>query len=774
MSETTTMASEETTMSNKNLKNLMQEVREMYKTMVKETEYSLEFSYGLKRTFLEESIIFTLEELKSYSDEQIVELYEKYYDPNATAVEKRTEVADMREDLEQAKRMSNSVFQTKQEYEDIEKTYSDMLDDQWTARNSKENREHMLEDLKLLKEKAENVEDEIEKKKILHKIEVMEASISLDFVLTRIRTVTKAEHDRVMEYFFHEKSGSYTMERCKTRIKKFGYEPDWYKFFFNLEEKFLPETYHPFNNLFLFGMMRFISYSDPYNKEDQVYVRALLNSLTGLIYHKFDSEVEERIISVIQAYDDFYQDDRAYFEENNTTHPNHPVRIQYSQKNEADRKEALVKAMTAVKIPVPEESMTADDMQKYYNEKMEELIRNNTSNEETHGDAEVTENEDGSISIVPSFNKDKYRNPVDCIDGKFYYYGPGVTKDTDLDTYEGDSFFTVFQLLKKRGIQNNKEMLELHNPDVPTAWEQLSDLQPEEIDAIRKEASENIWYYLRFCTNGIFTLTAASMALVHALIHKVNTWACTPRQTGISYAYYYAMSWFLLYDSHVENISFVGRDMEESHHIRSTVLKNILEEGISEVIMNDPSVVYNISKKKLWVDTIDTLDAENTADLYYFGDFEFIPGMDDLVKDTDHFVWRHWAVLDSSPNDAYKVPEINRLLRDESRCTHWDDAMYDDTKLDFDTMRNKGQFLYVEKPVGEDLLPFTDTTYEDRMHTLIADPSEYQREILLKRETTPTTDTDVPEAVELFTKKIEEEGLRSVDEFLHSSSATEE
>lgn len=772
MAEEYKSSPEEGMVSNKAMRNLIQQARDMYNTMVKETEHSLEYSYNFKRTFLEESIVFTLDDLKKFTDEQIVALYEKYFDPTIPGAEseKRISVEDMREDLEQAKRMSNSVFQSKQEYEDIEKAYGEMLDEQWSLRNSKEHRQHMLDDLDTLKKQADLVTDEIEKKKILHKIEIMEASISLEFILTRIQTVTKKEHDKVMEQFFNEKEGSYTMERCASRIKKFGYEKEWYKYFFNLEEHYLPEEYYPFNNLFLFGMMRFIAYADPYSKEDQIYVKALINSLTGLIYHKLDSEVEERIIDLIKKYDDFYKEDLEYFKENNTTHPNHPIRIQYSQKNEADRKEALIKAMVSMQIPVPDDTMTADEMQKYYNEKLEEMIKNNTSNDETHGEAEVIENEDGSVSIRPSFNKDKYRNPVDCIEDKFYYYGPDVTKDTDLNTYEGDSFFNVYKILKSRGIKNCGCMLELLNPDVPTSWESSADLQPEELELVRKEASENIWYYLRFCTNHKFVLTVASMSLIYGMVHRVNTWACTPRQTGISYAYYYALSWFLLYKDTVNTLSFIGTDAAQSKAIVDVIINMLKNGGIDDVITNDPMTTYNVSKKKIRIDTLQSIDENDLADAYYFGDFEFIEGIDDLFADVKAPIWDKWLMFDSVPNDAYKVPNINKFLSNNAYCYHWMDESFDMLGMpEFDRMRNNNNVIYIEKKAGEDLLPFTDEEYKNRMNEMMRDANAYDREICLIRNVDISAGETVevkPTPVDIITKKIDEEGTISVDEFL--------
>ena len=78
MSDELMMKSEESRISNQNVKELIHQARDMYKTMVRETESTLTYSYGFKRTFLEESIVFTLDELKKYTDEQIQELYNRY------------------------------------------------------------------------------------------------------------------------------------------------------------------------------------------------------------------------------------------------------------------------------------------------------------------------------------------------------------------------------------------------------------------------------------------------------------------------------------------------------------------------------------------------------------------------------------------------------------------------------------------------------------------------------------------------------------------------
>ena len=791
MSDEVMMKSEESRISNQNVKELIHQARDMYKTMVRETESTLTYSYGFKRTFLEESIVFTLDELKKYTDEQIQELYNRYYD--GPEEDRRATIEDMREDLEQAKRMSNAVFQSKQEYEDIEKTYGEMLDDQWRERNSKKNRDKMLSDLEKMKAEAEKVADEKEKAAILHKIEVMEATISLEFVLSRIATLTEAEHDRVMKQFFNENEGAYTMERCSSRIKKFGYEKDWYKFFFNLEEKYLPEEYGVFNNLFLFGSMRFISYADPYNKEDQAYVRALLNSLTGLIYNKFDEEVNEKIIKVIEAYDNYYKADADYFNENNTTHPNHPVRVQYSRKREADRKEALVKAMQSMKIAVPENlEMSADELQKYYNDKVEEMIKSNTSNEESRGESETTVAEDGTVFITPSFNKDKYRNPVDCIDGKFYYYGPGpgVTKDTDLLSYEGDSFFKVYQTLKASGVTNCRDMLELKNPDVPTSWESKEDLQPEELELVLEEAKQNIWYFLRFCTNGEFHLSCLGYAVIQAYLQKTHMLISAPRFSGRVISALYPITWNIVFDDKVTAIDCI-------HYDRASAIVETLQTGIDPTIISNPDVLYRIGKKQIRIVSVeDYQKEEEKPDLAVFENANHIPSITTLLKKGSVFREKSWNIISTqitkNEEDDARFEVLKEAI-DPVIVSLDDESAYDPTTYEKCRRDHEIALICTEDPIYlapfVDIKSFVDIKTEEKDGS-VENADEDSTEQISNEADMETEDTEdlveedpneepvaverTPEqesAIDAITKKIETDGLRSVDAFLNGEES---
>lgn len=522
------------------MKKLLMEAKDLYNSSIQMSEFNLEQIYNLDRTFLEESLLYPKSTLEAAEENVITAVYKKYFTGDADDFVIDPE--EQRKVLLEAKDMANQVFETKEQFEDIQKTYAEAVDSEWVSKNSKEHRKHQMDVLQHLKEDSEKETDERRKKELLHKIEVMESVLSLDFILHRINTITESEMTSIIRQFFSEREGSYVIDRCNAKSKRFGYEIGWYKFFFNLEEKFLPEEYHVYNNLFLYAVMRFIGYADPYKKEDQAYVHAMVNSLTGVVYHKFtDNAVENMIIELIKTYDDHFSAYREKFEKDNTTHPTHPVRIEHSKKSEADRKNTLLDSLRKFQIPVPEniDDMSAKDLHNYFNDEMDKLIkRNKEDTKEVHGGAEVTD--DGETVVVkPSFNKDKYANPVEIVDGKYYYHND-------------DNFTNFHHILKERGEANCRFMLELKNPDAPTEKLLNGDtLTDDELNIANKEASENFWYWVRFIVKieekqikiTMFNSLLWSTALLFQKPIVVNG----ARQTGKTVSILIFMKWLELY-----------------------------------------------------------------------------------------------------------------------------------------------------------------------------------------------------------------------------------
>lgn len=194
-----------------------------------------------------------------------------------------------------------------------------------------------------LKNKAEAETNEVEKEKVMKLVRAMESTMTLSFLFTRLEKLGKDEKDNIINAFFNDKRSSYIINRYKVNAKKVGFNPEVYKYFFNLEEKFLEEDYHVYNNLFLFFNMRYIAYIDVYNKEERMYAQSLFNNMANLIYHKFPSDDDENNFkNVIYNFLDYFKDDYKYFEDNNFTHPKHPRRIEKDKEHNKEIHDMLV------------------------------------------------------------------------------------------------------------------------------------------------------------------------------------------------------------------------------------------------------------------------------------------------------------------------------------------------------------------------------------------------------------------------------------------------
>lgn len=703
------------------LKKLLGEAKELYNSSVSFTEQNLEQIYGLNKTFLEESLMYPVSTLKEMSDEDITKVYQKYFIGDQS-MDYLPDPKDQREALLDAKEMANQVFETKDQFEDIQKTYAEAVDAEWAAKNSKEHRQHEMDVLAHLREDVEKETDVRRKKDLLHKIEVMESTMTLDFILQRISTITEQEMNSVMRQFFSQQEGSYIIERCNAKSKRFGYEVGWYKAFFNLEEKFLPEEYHVYNNLFLYAVMRFFGYADPYRKEDQAYVHALINSLTGVVYHKFtDDAVEKLIINLIETYDDYYSEYREKFEQDNTTHPNHPTRINYSKKAEADRKNTLLESLVKFNIPVPEnvDEMSARDLHKYFNDEMDKLIaKNREDTKETHGGAEVSTDGE-TTTIKPSFNRDKYKNPVDIIDEKFYYLND-------------DNFTEFHNKLKDEGIVNNRFMLELKNPDVPTenVWNR-EELTEEDIAAAQTEAAENFWYWVRFVArldnmrevqlsglNSIFWLTA--------LNSKKPIVVSATRQTGRTTMILLYMKWLEMY--HRATVSFDTKDILAKYHTEIQVPEYMAGEA-----EDDSKIIYYVSEN---TSTLSTLKEHLDTDCMF---------------------------VDLRYKKEYWDTPIQEFILKEHKNTVISSDLFDSMQ----TLSEESDVFIVEYFL-DDMLSFEESYWND----LIDMAEEPSRTMLLSDATgvpVKKSNPPEPEFVQNIKEVLDEKGTRSVDDFLNGT-----
>ena len=224
--------------------------------------------------------------------------------------------------------------------------------------DSSEYREKNIARIKELREKAENETDPEVKRKTLKLIRSFEDAESLNFLFTRFDNMKEKEVANIKDIFFNNKRNSIVVNKFNSKMKAYGYGANFYKLFFDLEEKFLPDKYKIFNNLFLFVAMRYIGYSDAGNRSDKLNVAVLIRRLYNLIYHKFDTnDREKEFISVIERIDDYFMEYADVFEESNITHYNHPVRIESNKEYEKIQREEIIKIL--------EEEGFEDDFDKY-------------------------------------------------------------------------------------------------------------------------------------------------------------------------------------------------------------------------------------------------------------------------------------------------------------------------------------------------------------------------------------------------------------------------
>ena len=301
--------------------------------------------------------------------------------------------------MKEVKQSSLTLLETKANCDEIRNDAEEILNEYYNYISSPKAKALQLKQLETMKKEAELETDPIKKKETIEKIEIMESAKSLSFISERFMKLGKAEIRAVKEAFFDDKKGSYIINKYENKIHNFGFDPKQYKHFFNLEENFLPDSYYPFNNLFLFVYMRFAAYADFNKKSDRMFVQSITEAIANLIYHKnVNNEEEAYLISIIKKVDDLFIEYKDYFNENNTTNPNHPLRIEAEKRHEVRRRETLLKTMKDFKIEGYDPNWSNDKLQEYFNEKIEEMTKEQIK---ANGDNTEVKEEDGVVTVTP-------------------------------------------------------------------------------------------------------------------------------------------------------------------------------------------------------------------------------------------------------------------------------------------------------------------------------------------------------------------------------------
>ena len=391
--------------------DMLKEMDYQYQMM---KEYSISIireNYNFNENILTNILGYTKEDINAMDESKLMLFFAKYsidHDKiNGIIDDYVNEDNKERVDAERfiinhVKELSNGLLKTKAEADELKKESSDIMNDYFNYLSSPEVQTARKNRLESMKKLAAEETNEIEKKKITKMIESIEATQTLAFLFTRFNKYGETEINNIKNAFFDERKGSYIIEKFKASVKHFGFNDNLYHYFFNLEENFLGEDYYKYNNLFLFVYMRFVAYSDPYNESEKMFVQAVTSTLANLIYHKFNTvENETEFINVIKTVDNKFDMYADYFQSNNTTNPEHPLRKAAEEKREAERKASLIAKMDEMNITGYDTSWTANELQSYFNEKTDELIKEQTA--ETADTVIVNHDEETSeVTIEPN------------------------------------------------------------------------------------------------------------------------------------------------------------------------------------------------------------------------------------------------------------------------------------------------------------------------------------------------------------------------------------
>lgn len=387
----------------KSILDMIKSMDEQLKSLKDMSTGLIRNTYHLKTEILDDIIRYTKKELEEMEIDKIKEILIPYtIDSEDIDDINQMEDDEIRKEIIEIKNSSLVYLSAKVEADNLKNESNDILSEYMNYMTSDKAREAKKKNLETMKKSLDTESSEKNKKEIQDMINVMESSLNYDFLYYRFNELKDKEVDNIKEGFFNNKKGDYIMTRTRNRLRMFGFKEDMYKYFLNIEETFLDEKYHPFNNLFLFIYSRMIAYSDPYNKKDKIFVNAINSGLASLIYHKFESTEQELYFKkVIMNILDHFMDDRDYFIENNTTYENHPTRIAFESENKDKMKSYFIKELNKINVTDIDENLDEDQLKELYYEKYNELVLSqveeyNKEKKEEEND-EITES-DGETS----------------------------------------------------------------------------------------------------------------------------------------------------------------------------------------------------------------------------------------------------------------------------------------------------------------------------------------------------------------------------------------
>lgn len=366
------------------LSKSLETMDDMIKILSDMTYDGLETSYRLPKSVHPVFSKISMKELEEKTDEQLKlfmmnavdnSTYEKFLTKITGGEEGKSISEDefgetLRNAVLDIKKSIDSLDESIKERDSMQKQANDAMEDYIKYINSPEYKKRKMEKLQEMKEQAEKEENLYKKKDMLKKIEAIESSWSLSFLFERFHELGEKEVESIKNAFFDPRKSNYILQKFENKLKSSGYKKDSYKFLFNIEELFLPEEYHVFNNLYLFVVARFVAYANISSEIDRMYIQAIFINSINLVYHNFQSgEDENKMIDIVKQIDDHFTPYTDYFREYNSTCPTHPKRIAMDKEYNEKKRALLMQKLTEENVQF-DSSLSTDDLKKLYEEEV--------------------------------------------------------------------------------------------------------------------------------------------------------------------------------------------------------------------------------------------------------------------------------------------------------------------------------------------------------------------------------------------------------------------
>lgn len=200
---------------------------------------------------------------------------------------------------------------------------------------------------KMLEKRRDKYEERLEsedlkpqvRRELQHKVAMIDDRYKVSFMMNVFGNSEKTKKqaiERLRKNFFDKEKSEYLMKRFFAKCHRYNIDPYAYKRNLDLEEKYLPEEYHPFNNFFLFIAISHIAYIYEENGGLEAYL--VLGNMEKLFTNTFPTEESKQLfLDAITGMLDVFESYRDVFMEKNQLWSKHPMRI----KKEYERKKQL-------------------------------------------------------------------------------------------------------------------------------------------------------------------------------------------------------------------------------------------------------------------------------------------------------------------------------------------------------------------------------------------------------------------------------------------------